>query len=73
MEVDYFEFFNIKPELKEGDEIQCKDCEEWVSHNEWLSTVEYCETCGTHEAIKCPKCGGVFDMVWTKDIKSRTP
>lgn len=58
--------WDMKPEPTEGCEIQCPDCGEWSSHNDWSESEVYCEDCGEHAAIRCPKCKEDFDNVWSK-------
>jgi len=54
--------FDVKP--KEGCEIHCPECNEWSSHYDWEESETYCDICGSHVAMVCPKCGEVFDSVF---------
>lgn len=56
----------------EGDLIRCSACGEWSHHGGWKEVDVYCEVCGEHAAIRCPKCGEDFDHVWAPafEVKS---
>lgn len=57
----------------EGCEIQCPECNKWSNHKKWIETEVYCEACGSHSGIQCPKCDEVFDHVWSPEFKVREP
>lgn len=57
----------------EGCEIQCPECKEWSNHNDWIESSVYCELCGDHSAIQCPKCDERFDHVWSPKFIVREP
>ncbi len=47
----------------EDTEIRCPTCQQWSSIDDWEMTEAPCEDCGSHSALKCPKCQEVFDGV----------
>ncbi len=61
--------FDVKP--KEGCEIHCPECGEWSSHHDWEEAELYCDICGGHIAMKCPKCDEVFDSVFCEMFEVR--
>lgn len=66
MKIDEFWMFDhdeFSPELKEGCSIECPECKEFSHHNEWVEAEVGCEDCGSHAAMKCPKCDVYFDGV----------
>ena len=71
MKADDFGLWNVY--TFEGCEIQCPECKEWASHNNWTETEVYCEDCGEHSAIRCPNCDEVFDHVWSPMFEVREP
>ena len=71
MKISDFDSFRIDPEPIEGCEIKCPECGEWSFHTEWRATEVYCEDCGTHEAMRCPKCQDDIDNVWA-ELESRS-
>jgi len=71
MEIIDFSLWKFSPDLTEGCEIKCHECAEWSCHTDWTETVVYCEDCGEHSAIECPKCGEVFEHVWSSTFETR--
>lgn len=49
--------------------IKCPECNEWTSIKEWKEGETYCEDCGSHYGIICPKCEEIFDHVWHPDFE----
>lgn len=43
---------------------RCPECNETSPVEEWAESYIACDTCGDHEARKCPRCGELFDTVW---------
>lgn len=43
-----------------GVKIECPECKEFHDASEWSSYEVYCESCGGHPLINCPK-GHYFD------------
>lgn len=65
--------YRFNPSLSEGDEIKCHECNEFSPHGDWIDTEVYCEDCGSHPAIKCPKCHAIEDYVWHDPFETRVP
>jgi DNA-directed RNA polymerase subunit RPC12/RpoP len=68
---DFLWFWKFNPEIEEGSEIKCNECGAWSPHVEWAETEVYCEDCGEHAAIECPKCGMSHDHVWSDTFETR--
>lgn len=51
-------------------EQECPECKEWSLQSEWIETEVPCEDCGSHAAIKCPKCDEDIDTVYF-DVRER--
>ena len=66
MQIDDLDLYNFKPDVQEGDEIQCPECEEWTPHTEWTEGEVGCEDCGEHMALICPKCEARNDHVYSE-------
>lgn len=47
--------------------IQCNDCLEFSTIKTWMFQEDgmYCETCGSHDAVICPKCNEAHDYLMT--------
>jgi ribosomal protein S27E len=45
--------------------VKCPSCLETSPATEWEDTDIYCEDCGDHAAVRCPKCEEVFDTIST--------
>lgn len=63
--------WDMKPQPTEGCEIKCPECRKWSKHTEWIESEVDCEDCGSHSAIRCPKCDEDFDHVWSKEFMVR--
>lgn len=48
-------------------DVQCPDCKEISPAESWIDREPYCEDCGEHAGIQCPKCSSIFDHVWDGD------
>lgn len=72
MEIDDLFAWDFDNDLTEGCEIQCPQCEVWISHYEWLESEVGCEDCGSHPTMLCPECDAWFDHVWGPEFKVRT-
>ena len=59
------------PDLTEGDEIQCPECRQFSSHKDWNEGEIFCEECGEHFAVVCPKCNKAYDSVGQLTFNSR--
>lgn len=64
--------------MSEPEEWRCESnllrsdtCGEWSPDAEWSETEAFCEDCGSHPAIACPKCDAVFDTVY-EDVPTRS-
>lgn len=52
-------------------QIECKECGELSTIEEWGKGqgVEVgCEDCGSHAAIKCPKCEEFIDLIFANEL-----
>ncbi len=47
----------------EKQEFKCDSCDQWFKFVDNQTEVE-CEDCGTHDAIDCPNCGKVYDLIY---------
>lgn len=56
--------FDVSP----GDIVTCPECNEESPEEDWQETEVGCEDCGSHPAIRCPKCGEAFDAVKQLEI-----
>lgn len=63
--------WNFTEDVEEGDSIRCPECLEFSSISEWTETEVGCEDCGSHSAIRCPKCDEAQDHVWCPKIEVR--
>lgn len=43
--------------------ILCPECGKASPNDTWKDTSVHCDECGAHDAIECPKCNEVFDLV----------
>jgi hypothetical protein len=43
----------------------CPNCK--LDSPEWIKSEVYCEDCGDHPAVRCPKCEETYDHVWGED------
>ena len=71
MEIKDLHWWDMKPEPTEGCEIKCPECNEWTKYTEWTETEVGCEDCGSHAAIRCPKCDEDFDHVGSREFEVR--
>lgn len=46
--------------------LRCKECGEVSFRKEWDDTEVGCEDCGSHPAIRCPKCGDDIDTIYLR-------
>lgn len=46
---------------------KCPECGEFSDPDTWEETEAGCEDCGTHDALRCPRCDEIFDHVWGSD------
>jgi ribosomal protein S27E len=54
--------------------VKCPECGETSPATEWEDTYVYCELCGDHAGIRCPKCSEAFEHVWGSDrFKDQDP
>jgi hypothetical protein len=51
----------------EFDSLVCPECEDKSPTSEWPDCDVYCEDCGEHVAVMCPRCEERFDCVWGYD------
>lgn len=52
---------------------QCPECKEVSDSTLWEETEVGCEDCGSHPALRCPKCDTGIDMIFynTEDLESK--
>jgi len=50
-------------ELIENSKVKCQFCGKLSDNQDWEETTIFCEDCGEHPAIRCPKCDEVVDLV----------
>lgn len=55
--------WNFDSELADASLIECPECRETSPLSEWRESEVGCEDCGTHAAMRCPRCGELFDHV----------
>lgn len=60
-------------ELSNSSEVRCPDCKEWSPLAEWNESEVFCEDCGDHAAMQCPKCEERFDHVHGPTFEARDP
>lgn len=58
---------NVEESFEEFPILFCPKCEEASPLGEWSDCEVGCELCGTHDGVKCPKCGESFEHVWGYD------
>lgn len=63
--------FSFEPEATDDCEILCSECDQWSPISEWEECSTFCEDCGDHYGMQCPKCHRDQDAVWDTDQKSR--
>jgi len=63
--------FSFEPKATDDCEILCSECNQWSHIADWEECSTFCEACGDHYGIQCPRCGHAHDAVWNKDQKSR--
>ena len=73
MEIKSLEWWEFTDEPTEGCELKCPTCGEFSAHTLWYESEIYCETCGEHVALSCPKCRGQIDMIYHDPIEVRNP
>ncbi len=62
-----WEWFSFVPRNRnpyygvEDAEVRCRECTEWSPGLEWQDCEPYCEECGSHAGVMCPRCGEQFD------------
>ena len=56
-------WWDFNADINDNSKIKCHECKEVSSISEWTESEVYCELCGEHSAIKCPKCDERFDMI----------
>lgn len=56
--------FDFSEEVCSTSLFKCAECGEWVPALEWKHVDNYCEICGDHAALMCPKCEQIFDSVF---------
>lgn len=71
MKLGEFWLWSFDPELSLESEIRCPECGVWTFYEEWAQTEVGCEDCGSHDALKCPKCGECFDHVSSATFETR--
>lgn len=49
--------------IADDSEIQCQECAVFSPLAEWEEDSVYCEACGDHDALVCPRCGEYHDYV----------
>lgn len=56
-----------KPQYRgyEYDEVWCPRCTKWFEPNN-KEHEAYCEDCGSHLAVECPKCKEIVDLVYAE-------
>lgn len=64
--------WQFHPPLEDDrDEVVCSSCKEATALSEWLEGSVYCEDCGEHTAMVCPKCREPFDHVYAAPFAVR--
>lgn len=43
---------------------KCPWCKETTPDREWEDASFWCDRCGEHAGVECPKCGARFDLVY---------
>ena len=66
-------WFNFSHEIDEKSEIECSECKEYSNIQQWTDGYAYCEDCGDHNAIVCPKCDWPIDHIWCPVLNVRQP
>lgn len=67
----HFFYFDFSGTLTPQSKILCPECLEYSAAIEWKHWDAYCEICGDHAAIVCPKCDDFLDHVWTNTLTIR--
>lgn len=49
----------------------CPECGVTSPVESWEDLEVYCESCGSHDARKCPACGQAFDSVFGDEMIER--
>jgi len=63
--------WRFEPELQEKSEVLCPECKEWSDISDWSEGSVFCELCGEHATMVCPKCEEQFDHVGYEIFKTR--
>jgi len=58
--------------------VLCSECQEASPLREWKEDTVYCEDCGDHLAMGCPRCDYLFDHVFASmfhviPVKAQAP
>lgn len=40
-------------------------CGEPFKQSTWIETETYCDLCGSHNAVECPKCNQIYDNTYS--------
>ena len=59
--------WNEKKSFDKETIVKCPECKELVKVSDFIETESYCEDCGSHLAIECPKCSAIFDIIWSEE------
>lgn len=62
--IDAESLWSFTAPITEESLIECPECKEASPLSEWQESEVYCEDCGSHAAMMCPKCEERFDHVY---------
>lgn len=57
-------FWKFDAKVEEDSLILCSECKEASPLREWTEGSVFCEDCGDHLAMECPRCEWRFDHVY---------
>jgi hypothetical protein len=63
------EYWDFDSPISDISTIECPECEESSALRSWTIGAIYCDLCGEHDAIWCPKCHQPIDSVRTLTFK----
>lgn len=55
--------------VNDDSRVVCPECREDSPLAAWVEGEAYCELCGSHPTMVCPKCGEGQDHVWAGTIE----
>lgn len=69
MELSDFYSYKFSQPIIFPSSILCSECKEFSPFQEWREGEVWCEDCGEHSALICPKCEHHYDHVWAKEFE----